>query len=334
MSAHLAHDAERMVAVLPLVERAIATLRAELDALSKSLHAARMAAGELAPPPEVPWSRERLNMLAELGGTMGMANLHGALNALPGPVLTLKSVQLRWWRLKREKGIVRRHAAMGEAWTPERLALLQRRPAGTALEMVRAELNALPGPAVSAGAVRHKMNRLGLRTPTRRRVPPPVAPVETTLNALSSEAAVVETPTADVAEAKQPPASVPLAPAPHPFDRPLQAFERPRAIPRMPAAVPAPPPKAIVADLDQIRGWLQRKGLTIDPSDLDRVNSYCLRIGAPRFILGERVTAARAAEWGRKAGLGDDPPLFAINMKRRTLGMAIFITPAQQETLA
>jgi hypothetical protein len=91
---------------------------------------------------------------------------------------------------------------------------------------------------------------------------------------------------------------------------------------------PAPPPPAIVADIDQIRGFLQRKGVPIEATDVNAVNAYCLRIGAPRFILGERVTAARATAWARAAGMGEDAPLFAINMRRRELGMAVFMTPA------
>jgi hypothetical protein len=343
--AQLQAEIAQLSSLMPVVQR----LQKQLDRLLASADralTARKALSEIMPAVQpspsvqpVRWTDERIQMLRSLWRTHTGTEIALRLNTLEGAAMTSKDVQNRAYLLglKKDGGFgfeppapIKPAAKATEQeprsapvfWTLERDRLLVQRAVEVPLSQIVAEINALPGEVLTVRHLERRVERfgglgklrasVGLPQQLPRRKPEPAPDAAPAPLPAAPEPAAEPTPPAAPAPAPPPPAALP------------------RAIPRMAACVPAPPPKAIVADVEQIRGFLQRKGQTIDPNDIDRVNSYCLRIGAPRFILGVRASAKQAADFGAQAGLGPDAPLFAINVKRKSLGLPVFITPAAE----
>ena len=167
-------------------------------------------------------------------------------------------------------------SAPGRRWTPERDAIVTRGyPAGRALDALRGEINAMPGPPVNNKLIGIRAAFLGVK---RSGVAaPPAAPAPT------------------------PPPPMPTPPMPPPpMPTPPPPIYRQAPIALAPAAnkPPADPGTPIFADQATIRGWAGQRGLATahDPLDLAVINRKRIEFGLPPFALhGAARTASPGA---------------------------------------
>ena len=354
-AAEFTASAAKVLGVLPLIGVAVDRLCAQLHALAEAAERVEQASALLqiardgtvyeaeqpvAPQPPASaaavlvstknapkrlrsspaWSAERMALLRAMRGEDGarFPAIAAALNVLPGPVITIKAAQMRAHHFgivaplagarakisvpgPKPKDAPQKNAPVAPpaetatpaeekaGWTAARKATLRALWAeGLSCETIAERLR------ISKNAAVGKAHRMGLAARPSP-IKPPAPPAAELLRGKTT-----------------------LAPL---------GSEMPRAIPRMPDAEHAPPPKAIVADIDQIRSFLERKGPLPEPFDIAAANAICRRIGAPEFVLGVRASMDVATAWAQRENLGFPAPLFAINAERMRRGAPLFIVP-------